>query len=129
MFSVPISAQSVECFQEAPSPQLIEVSAGYTPHWPHIYHESYEAPPKPPSTDIPLRPFVKWAGGKRQLLSELLSRRPHRFERYHEPFLGGGALFFALSGQGLLGVKRARLADINSELINAYQVVRDRVET
>jgi DNA adenine methylase len=75
------------------------------------------------------RPFVKWAGGKRQLLPEILSRLPGGIARYHEPFVGGGAVFFALAGRGLLTPGRARLADINVELVNAYQVVRDRVET
>lgn len=78
---------------------------------------------------VAARPFVKWAGGKRQLLSELLQRTPSSFQRYHEPFLGGGALFFALASRGLLRPGGARLSDINAELINAYQVVRDRVET
>ena len=86
------------------------------------------------------RPFLKWAGGKRQLLPELLARLPAGLAgsagrgalsgcRYHEPFVGGGALFFALSGRGVIAPGSARLADINPELINAYQVVRDRVET
>lgn len=78
--------------------------------------------------DIEPRPFVKWAGGKRQLLPELLSRLPRSFRRYHEPFVGGGALFFALRARQLLP-QGARLADINPELVNAYQIVRDRVET
>ena len=42
------------------------------------------------------RPFVKWAGGKRNLLPELIDRLPDEYARYHEPFIGGGALFFAL---------------------------------
>lgn len=74
-------------------------------------------------------PFLKWAGGKRQLLPHLLQRVPHLHEgRYHEPFVGGGALFFALCGTGRLGRKGARLADVNPELINCYLVVRDQVE-
>ncbi len=80
------------------------------------------------SADISPRPFVKWAGGKRQLLPALLRRLPANFRRYHEPFVGGGALFFALRGQNRLP-HGARLSDINPELVNAYQVVRDRVET
>lgn len=68
------------------------------------------------------RPFVKWAGGKGQLLDELLKRAPTTFGRYYEPFVGGGALFFALQP------KRAVLADKNQELANAYLVVRDNVE-
>lgn len=82
-----------------------------------------------PVFSAPPRPFVKWAGGKRQLLSALLHRVPGSFRAYHEPFVGGGALFFALFEQKRLSGKIARLTDINRELINAYQVVRDRVET
>lgn len=77
----------------------------------------------------PPAPFLKWAGGKRQLLSVLLQRIPSLTDcRYHEPFLGGGALFFALQTRGLLGKKSARLADINEELINTYKVVQKQVE-
>lgn len=75
------------------------------------------------------RPFLKWAGGKRQLLPELLRRTPSSFRRYHEPFVGGGAMFFALAERGLYRRHGARLCDINPELINAYTTVRDRVET
>mgnify|MGYP000853327378 CR=1 FL=1 len=77
----------------------------------------------------PARPFVKWAGGKRQLLPDLLHRVPSSFRHYHEPFVGGGALFFALTEQNRLDGKGVRLTDINRELINTYQMVRDRVET
>lgn len=76
-----------------------------------------------------LRPFLKWAGGKRQLLPDLLARIPSDLRNYHEPFVGGGALFFALSERGYLQNSKVRLSDINPELINAYQMVRDRVET
>ncbi len=72
------------------------------------------------------RPFVKWAGGKTQLLAELLEAAPAQIETYYEPFLGGGALFFALQAQG--SFKRAVLSDSNEELINAYIQVRDHVE-
>ncbi|PLX41688.1 MAG: modification methylase [Deltaproteobacteria bacterium] len=65
-------------------------------------------------------PFVKWAGGKRQLLDELLKRAPESYERYVEPFVGGGALFFALSP------KSAILIDLNAELINLYRVVKEK---
>ena len=81
------------------------------------------------ATQHPARPFVKWAGGKRQLLPDLLHRVPTSFRHYHEPFVGGGALFFALTEQSRLDGKGVRLTDINRELINTYQVVRDRVET
>lgn len=67
-------------------------------------------------------PFLKWVGGKTQLLPALLNYIPARFNTYVEPFVGGGALFFALQPA------RAVLADSNPELINCYTVVRDRVE-
>jgi DNA adenine methylase len=64
------------------------------------------------------RPFVKWAGGKGQVLGELKARVPSRYGRYYEPFVGGGALFFATSPT------EATLSDKNPFLINAYAVVR-----
>lgn len=67
-------------------------------------------------------PFVKWVGGKRSLMPQLTARLPQRFNAYHEPFVGGGAVFFALQP------KAAVLADDNAELINAYTVVRDEAE-
>ena len=69
------------------------------------------------------RPFLKWAGGKRQLLPVLLQSIPEHFEAYHEPFLGGGALFFALMRKNK--IKKAFLSDINCELIETYQAIRD----
>ena len=68
------------------------------------------------------KPFIKWAGGKTQLLPELLARLPRRFNRYHEPFLGGAALFLRVQP------RRAHLSDINPDLINAYTIVRDEVD-
>lgn len=70
-------------------------------------------------------PFLKWAGGKTQLLGSILARLPARMERYHEPFIGGGAVFFALAAQGRF--KSAVLADRNEGLIELYSVVRDHV--
>ena len=64
-------------------------------------------------------PFIKWVGGKTSLLHELLKHVPSRLRRYHEPFVGGGALFFAVAP------KRAILSDANAELVHAYQQVRD----
>ncbi len=69
-------------------------------------------------------PFVKWAGGKTQLLSELEQHVP-RFEKYFEPFLGGGALFFRVISKTKM---TACVSDANADLINAYKVVRDDVE-
>lgn len=64
-----------------------------------------------------LKPFLKWAGGKRQLLGEILERIPHSFENYIEPFLGGGAVLFALQP------KRALINDINASLIHTYKTI------
>lgn len=64
-----------------------------------------------------LKPFVKWAGGKRQLLGKILERIPHTFENYIEPFLGGGAVLFALQP------KRALINDINASLIHTYKTI------
>jgi DNA adenine methylase len=67
------------------------------------------------------RPFLKWAGGKTQLLPEILARFPERYGRYVEPFLGGGAVFFALAPH------RALLSDVNLGLIEAYGCLRDNL--
>jgi DNA adenine methylase len=67
-------------------------------------------------------PLLKWSGSKVAIVAELVSLAPARFERYHEPFVGGGALYFALQPE------RATLGDRNAELINVYQVVRDEPE-
>lgn len=71
------------------------------------------------------KPFLKWAGGKRGLITQLFAKFPTDFNNYHEPFLGGGAVFFELYSRGLLKGKKAYLSDINSELINAYHVVKN----
>ncbi len=72
------------------------------------------------------RPFLKWAGGKTSLLPQLLELAPAQINTYYEPFLGGGALFFALQAEGRF--QRAVLSDLNRELINAYTQVRDNVD-
>lgn len=71
------------------------------------------------------RPFLKWAGGKTQLLPQLVRRSPARFAAYQEPFLGGGALFFELYALGR--VRKASLSDVNPQLVDAYIGVRDHV--
>lgn len=68
------------------------------------------------------RPFVKWAGGKRQLLKFIKERVPSSYNTYIEPFVGGGALLFELLP------KKAIINDINEELINAYLVIRDNLD-
>lgn len=83
-----------------------------------------------PASTISARPFLKWVGGKGQLLPELAKRvalaRP--YNRYHEPFFGGGALFFWLKANRALGKGQAHLTDNNPNLLEAYIGVRDHVE-
>lgn len=64
-------------------------------------------------------PILKWAGGKRQLLTQILPHIPNDYNRYFEPFLGAGAVLFELQP------KRATINDTNAELINVYQVIKD----
>ena len=71
------------------------------------------------------QPFIKWVGGKRGLLSQITPLLPKEFNNYFEPFVGGGALFFELYAQGKLDGKKIYLFDINAELINTYEIVRD----
>jgi DNA adenine methylase len=74
------------------------------------------------SGDAPSRPFLKWAGGKTRLLPKLLPHVPMSFANYHEPFLGGGAMYFAVR-ERMAGT--AYLCDLNDELVNAWAVVRE----
>jgi DNA adenine methylase len=66
-------------------------------------------------------PFVKWAGGKRQLINQMENFFPKNFNKYIEPFVGGGAVFFHLLP------KNAIISDCNSELINCYNVIKHNV--
>lgn len=68
------------------------------------------------------RPLLKWAGGKTQLLTKLLPKVPYQYNRYIEPFFGGGALFFALSPLNSI------IVDKNQELINLYRTVATDIE-
>lgn len=71
------------------------------------------------------RPILKWVGGKTQLLEQMKPLLPKSYARYFEPFVGGAALFFELRSRQELP---AFLSDINAELVNCYQAVRDDVE-
>ncbi|MBI5500370.1 MAG: DNA adenine methylase [Deltaproteobacteria bacterium] len=87
--------------------------------WTQIRHRVGRGELRPPkSTDEP-RPFLKWAGGKGQLLEQYGPLFPRRFGRYHEPFVGGGAVFFHLRPP------RATLSDDNGELVDCLIAVRD----
>ena len=73
------------------------------------------------------KPFLKWAGGKKQLLKQYESFFPEKINRYFEPFVGGGAVYFYLwNNRKIFG--KAHLFDTNEELINVYKVVRDNVD-
>ncbi|MGK7930539.1 MAG: DNA adenine methylase [Microcystaceae cyanobacterium] len=74
------------------------------------------------TSKIKAKPFLKWVGGKSQLLPEIQKRFPSQYERYFEPFVGGGAVFFFLQPQ------KSVLVDINSELINTYITIRDHLD-
>jgi DNA adenine methylase len=75
-----------------------------------------------------VRPFLKWAGGKRQLLPQLRRFIPPGFDRYFEPFLGSGAFFLDLYSRGDIGSRSAVLADNNVDLIGCYAAVQHDVE-
>ena len=74
------------------------------------------------------KPFVKWVGGKRKVISEIIHDMPCVFKHYYEPFVGGGALFFHLRSSGVLLDHDITLSDINLRLIRTYRAVRDDVE-
>ena len=74
-------------------------------------------------------PFLKWAGGKRQLLTELRRFYPQSIARYFEPFVGSGAVFFDLVGGGHIAGVPAVLSDANADLIGTYLRVRDDTDS
>ena len=67
------------------------------------------------------KPFVKWAGGKRQVMNEIKKYVPEKFNTYYEPFVGGGAVFFEIVP------KKAVLNDYNGELMNVFECIKDEV--
>lgn len=67
-------------------------------------------------------PFLKWAGGKRRMLKTLRQYMPRNYHHYYEPFIGGGALFFAVQPQ------RGYISDINPDLVTAYKVIQQEVQ-
>jgi DNA adenine methylase len=67
-------------------------------------------------------PVVKWVGGKRQIIDEIITYVPDSFSTYYEPFLGGGAVLFELQP------KKAVVNDVNEELMNIYEVIKDNVD-
>lgn len=71
---------------------------------------------------MPIKPFIRWVGGKGRLLPRILPHVPEKIENYYEPFLGGGAVFFACASRV---VGRSRLADLNEHLVAAWIAMRD----
>jgi DNA adenine methylase len=82
--------------------------------------------PQPP--DYQIRPLLKWAGGKRQLLPQLRRFYPRSFNRYIEPFFGSGAVFFDLHASGRLEGHDVLLVDSNADLIGCYETVRAQAD-
>jgi DNA adenine methylase len=74
-------------------------------------------------SEVGIKPFLKWAGGKTQLISELAEHIPNNFNKYIEPFVGGGAFYFYVNPE------KAIISDSNEELITTYISVRDNVES
>ena len=68
------------------------------------------------------KPFVKWAGGKRQIMPEIKKYVPENYDTFYEPFVGGGAVFFELAP------KKAVINDYNSELMNVFECIKDEVK-
>ena len=73
--------------------------------------------------DVAIKPFLKWAGGKTQLLPELNKYVPNSFNKYIEPFIGGGAMFFNLNPEESI------IADSNEELVITYRQVKENVNS
>ena len=68
------------------------------------------------------KPFVKWAGGKRQIMPEIKKYVPENYDTFYEPFVGGGAVFFELAP------RKAVINDYNSELMNVFECIKDEVK-
>lgn len=77
---------------------------------------------RPYKHNVLAQPFLKWAGGKRQLLPAIKEYLPQKFGQYYEPFIGAGAVLFSLQP------KKSIINDTNSELINCYRVIKDSPE-
>jgi DNA adenine methylase len=84
-----------------------------------------DATAEPPAPRSLLRPVLKWAGGKSKLVPQILARLPETINTYHEPFVGGAAVFFALASHKRF--KRAVLSDANQDLVDVYRGVQKNV--
>lgn len=77
---------------------------------------------QPEKERVGIKPFLKWAGGKTQMINELLKYAPGKFNKYIEPFIGGGAFYFHLNPE--LSI----ISDSNEELIVTYNAVKDNID-
>lgn len=78
-----------------------------------------------------VKPFLKWAGGKSQIIDTVLSNFPADIKTYYEPFIGGGSVlieFLSLVEQNRLNVKKIYASDINPALVNCYKVIQNKVD-
>ena len=101
-----------------------------SPYMASLRHYSAPSPAMDHFQSIPperrAEPFVKWAGGKKRMLGAFDSLFPSHFGTYHEPFLGGGAVFLYLAHVGR--IQNSLLSDSNEELMHLYRVIRDDAE-
>ncbi len=72
-----------------------------------------------------LKPIIKWAGGKRSIMNNLLSYFPKDFNNYHEPFFGGGSVMIELMNRGILKDKNVYISDAMETLINMYKTIQN----
>ena len=118
--------QRSRTLQSRPAPRAPRSPGGRaTISDPTAASEATRAAEAPEGHGAAARPFLKWAGGKTQILDELVERAPARIDTYYEPFLGGGALFFRLAADPERRPRRAVLNDLNRELIATFRAVRD----
>lgn len=82
----------------------------------------------PDTTNIKIKPFLRWAGGKQWFIPELERFLPKEFGNYHEPFLGGGSIFIHLKSKGLIKHK-SYLYDLNGDLINSYNIIKTDIHS
>ena len=73
-----------------------------------------------------VKPFVKWAGGKSQLLNEIRAMYPEMIDKYCEPFVGGGAVLFDVLAN--FHPREVLINDINAELVNTYMQIKNNVD-
>ena len=116
------SRNALPASRKRPSVRAPEKRQSLGAHGGYALNES----PGNPTAAAEAQPFLKWVGGKSQLLAQFDRFFPREIERYVEPFIGGGAVFFHLKAR--FPKMQASLRDDNAELINCYQAVRDNVK-